>query len=69
MSFRQLQNSLSKTRLIRNSYFSYRCYVVQLCTAEQTEYDETFSKDRMHRILKLELKLEPTNNDVHWAVF
>jgi len=36
--------------------------VVQLCIAEQTEYDETFSKYRMHRILKLELELEQTNN-------
>jgi len=44
-----------------NSYFSYWRYVVQLCIAEQTEYDQTFSKNRMHRILKLEL--ECTNND------
>jgi len=34
-SFRRLQNSLSKTRLFRNSYFSYRRYVVQLCTADR----------------------------------
>ena len=39
MSFRRLQNSLSKTRLIHNSYFSYRRYKVQLCIAEQTKYD------------------------------
>jgi len=26
-------------RLIRNSYFSNRRYAVQLCIAEQTEYD------------------------------
>jgi len=29
---------------------------------EQTEYDY-FSKNRMHRILKLELELEQTNDD------
>jgi len=38
----------------------YRRYVVQLCITEQTEYDETFVKNRMHRILKLELELEQT---------
>jgi len=35
MSFRHLQNSLSKKRLIRNSYFSYHRYVVQLCIADR----------------------------------
>jgi len=36
-SFRRLQNSLSKTRLLRNSYFSYRrcCAFAQLCIADR----------------------------------
>ena len=29
-------------QLIRNSYFSYLCYVAQLCIVEQTEYNQTF---------------------------
>ena len=62
-SFRRLQNSLSKTRLIRNSNFSYR-----RCGA--TVHSETdrlstikLSKTRMHRILKLQPELEQSNKD------
>ena len=41
MSFRRLQNSLSKTRLIRKIATPTSAIggVVQLCIAEQTEYD------------------------------
>jgi len=64
-SFAELQNSLSKTRLICNSYFRYRRYVVQLCIAylywNRLSTIKHFYKNRMHRILKLEL--EQTNND------
>jgi len=38
MSFHRI-TEFTKTRLIHNSYFSYQRCVVQLCIAEQTEYD------------------------------
>jgi len=56
---KRLQNSLSNTRLIRNSYFSYLRYVVQLCIADRLSMIE-LSKNRMHRILKLNLNLNYT---------
>jgi len=65
-SFRRLQNSLSKTRLIRNSYFSYRRYAVQLCIAE-TEYE--LSKKRMHRIQNLSLNLNKPMTTYACAMF
>jgi len=34
-----------------------------VCIAEQTEYDYTFAKNKMHRILKLQLELEQSNKD------
>ena len=61
-SFRRLQNSLSKTRLIRNSYFSYLRYVMQVCMTDRLSTIK-LSKNRMHRILKLNLNFnKPINN-------
>jgi len=70
-SFRRLQNSLSKTRLIRknrNSYFSYLRYVVLLCIADRLSTIK-LSKNRMHRMLKLNLNLNKPITPYTCAMF
>jgi len=52
--FSTLTNSLSKMQLIRNLYFSYCRYVVELCIVDRLSTIK-LSKNRMHRILNLNL--------------